>query len=494
MSNIQVLASSQLCDKIIARPTTNFHPSIWGDRFLHYNISEQDLVCKQEKVEELIQVVKKEILSSNHDQLKLIDNLQRLGLSHHFESEIEKLLEQLSIGTHHQNHHDLHDASLWFRLLRQHGFNVSSSIFEKFKDAEGNFKKSLITDVSGLLSLYEASHLSYVGESILDEALAFTTTHLKAIVANSKDHPLSHQISIALHRPLRKTIERLHARWWKEHEFVKKFPFARDRMVELYFWILNVYYEPKYSRARKLLTKVIALTSITDDTYDAYGTIDELELLTKAIQRWDINCMDKLEPEYLKTYYKVMLESYEEFEKELKKEELYKLEYAKEEMKRTIGGYFEEARWLNEGYFPSFDEHLRVSYVSSANVLLIATSFVGMHDIVTHETLDWLSKDPKIFEQQRNHIPSTVDCYMKQYGVSEEEAIKELNKRVVTYWKEINEDFIRPTVVPFPILLRVLNFTKVADLLYKEGDDQYTNVGKVLKESIAALLIDSIPL
>ncbi|KAM6554963.1 hypothetical protein CsatB_015725 [Cannabis sativa] len=469
MSNIQVLASSQLCDKIIARPTTNFHPSIWGDRFLHYNVSEQDLVCKQERVEELIQVVKKEILSSNHDQLKLIDNLQRLGLSHHFESEIEKLLEQLSIGTHHQNHHDLHDASLRFRLLRQHGFNVSSSIFEKFKDDEGNFKKSLITDVSGLLSLYEASHLSYVGESILDEALAFTTTHLKAIVANSKDHPLSHQISIALHRPLRKTIEKLHARfyisiyekdashnkllldlakldfnllqcfhkkelseimrWWKEHEFVKKFPFARDRMVELYFWILNVYYEPKYSRARKLLTKVIALVSITDDTYDAYGTIDELELLTKAIQRWDINCIDKLEPEYLKTYYKVMLDSYEEFEKELKKEELYKLEYAKEE-----------------------------------------------------------------FEQQRNHIPSTVDCYMKQYGVSEEEAIKKLNKRVVTYWKEINEDFIRPTVVPFPILLRVLNFTKVADLLYKEGDDQYTNVGKVLKESIAALLIDSIPL
>ncbi|XP_030478816.2 alpha-humulene synthase-like [Cannabis sativa] len=552
MSNIQVLASSQLCDKIIARPTTNFHPSIWGDRFLHYNISEQDLVCKQERVEELIQVVKKEILSSNHDQLKLIDNLQRLGLSHHFESEIEKLLEQLSIGTHHQNHHDLHDASLRFRLLRQHGFNVSSSIFEKFKDDEGNFKKSLITDVSGLLSLYEASHLSYVGESILDEALAFTTTHLKAIVANSKDHPLSHQISIALHRPLRKTIERLHARfyisiyekdashnkvllelakldfnllqcfhkkelseimrWWKEHEFVKKFPFARDRMVELYFWILNVYYEPKYSRARKLLTKVIALTSITDDTYDAYGTIDELELLTKAIQRWDINCLDKLEPEYLKTYYKVMLDSYEEFEKELKKEELYKLEYAKEEMKRIIRAYFEEARWLNEGYFPSFDEHLRVSYVSCGYILLIATSYVGMYDIVTHETLDWLSKDPKIisastllsrfmddigsrkFEQQRNHIPSTVDCYMKQYGVSEEEAIKELNKRVVTYWKEINEDFIRPTVVPFPILLRVLNFTKVADLLYKEGDDQYTRVGKALKESIDALLIDSIPL
>nr|QLC36837.1 terpene synthase 25 [Cannabis sativa] len=551
MSNIQVLASSQLSDKIVSRPTTKFHPSIWGDRFLHYNISEQDLVCKQERIEELIQVVKKEILSSNHDQLKLIDNLQRLGLSHHFESEIEKLLEQLSIGTHHQNN-NLHDVSLWFRLLRQSGFKVSSSVFEKFKDEKGNFKESLITHVPGLLSLYEASHLSYVGESILDEALAFTTTHLKAIVANSKDHPLSHQISIALHRPLRKTIERLHARfyisiyekdashdkvllelakldfnllqcfhkkelseivrWWKEHEFAKKFPFARDRIVELYFWILGVYYEPKYSQARKLLTKVIALTSITDDIYDAYGTIDELEILTQAMQRWDISYIDKLEPEYLKTYYKAMLDSYEEFEKELKKKEIYKLEYAKEEMKRMIRAYFEEARWLNQKYFPSLDEHLRVSYVTNCgNIMLIATSFVGMDDIVTNQTLQWLSNDPKIvkastllsrhmndiasrkFEQERNHIPSTVECYMKQYGVSEEEAVEELNKRVVNYWKEINEDFIRPTAVPLPILIRVLNFTKVAELIYKEGDDQYTHVGKVLKKSIAALLIDPIP-
>ncbi|KAF4371202.1 hypothetical protein F8388_020929, partial [Cannabis sativa] len=496
---------------VVVRPTTKFHPSIWGDRFLHYNVSQQHLECKEERVKELVEVVRKEIMISllsscdnnNNDideLMKLIDSVQRLGLSHHFETQIEQMLE---------------------------------SIFEKFKDEKGNFKKSLITDVSGLLSLYEASYLSYVGESILDEALAFTTTHLKAIVANSKDHPLSHQISKALERPLRKTIERLHARfyisiyekdashnkvllelakldfnllqcfhkmelseimrWWKKHDFANKFPFARDRMVELYFWMLGIYYEPKYSRARKLTTKISALISITDDIYDAYGTIDELELLTQAMQRWDINFIDKLEPEYLKTYYKAMLTSYEEFEKEFTKEELYKHQYAKEEMKKLIRAYLEEARWLNDGYLPSFDEHLRVSYVSCAYTTLIATSYVGMYDIVTHETLNWLSKDPKIFEQERNHIPSTVECYMKQYGVSEKEAIEELNKRVVNYWKEINEDFIRPTVMPFPILVRVLNVTKVLDLLYKNGDDQYTHVGKLFKESIAALLIDPIP-
>lgn len=68
-------------------------------------------------------------------------------------------------------------------------------------------------------------------------------------------------------------------------DFKEKLPFARDRIVECYFWILGVYFEPKYYLARRILTKVIAMTSIIDDIYDVYGTIEELEHFTEAIQR-----------------------------------------------------------------------------------------------------------------------------------------------------------------------------------------------------------------
>jgi len=37
--------------------------------------------------------------------------------------------------------------------------------------------------------------------------------------------------------------------------------------------------------SRWIVTKVIALASTIDDLYDAYGTIDELELFTSAIER-----------------------------------------------------------------------------------------------------------------------------------------------------------------------------------------------------------------
>ena len=75
-------------------------------------------------------------------------------------------------------------------------------------------------------------------------------------------------------------------RWWKGLDFARRLPFARDRVVECFFWIVGVYFEPQYSLARKILTKVIAMTSIIDDIYDVYGTLEELELFTGAIDRF----------------------------------------------------------------------------------------------------------------------------------------------------------------------------------------------------------------
>ena len=80
----------------------------------------------------------------------------------------------------------------------------------------------------------------------------------------------------------------MYFRWWKELDFATKLPFARDRFVEGYFWTLGVYFEPQYSRARRILTKLFAMASIIDDIYDAYGTPNEFKLFTKAVERFAI--------------------------------------------------------------------------------------------------------------------------------------------------------------------------------------------------------------
>lgn len=92
-------------------------------------------------------------------------------------------------------------------------------MFEKFKDDQGKFKASLIDDVAGMLCLYEAAYLGIPEEDILDEAIAFTTSHLELMVTDdqviSHDHHHHHlveEINHAMNRPIRKGLPRLEAR------------------------------------------------------------------------------------------------------------------------------------------------------------------------------------------------------------------------------------------------------------------------------------------
>ena len=62
--------------------------------------------------------------------LELIDAVQRLGVAYHFEEEIEECLKYIYVqyGDQWISNNDLQSTSLWFRLLRQQGFDISSGI------------------------------------------------------------------------------------------------------------------------------------------------------------------------------------------------------------------------------------------------------------------------------------------------------------------------------------------------------------------------------
>nr|KJB62639.1 hypothetical protein B456_009G428500 [Gossypium raimondii] len=323
----QMPSSSPLSsNKDEIRPKADFQPSIWGDFFL--NCPDKNIDAGTEKRhQQLKEEVRKMIvapMANSTQKLAFIDSVQRLGVSYHFTKEIEDELENI----YHNNNdaeNDLYTTSLRFRLLREHGYNVSCDVFNKFKDEQGNFKSSVTSDVRGLLELYQASYLRVHGEDILDEAISFTTNHLSLAVA-SLDHPLSEEVSHALKQSIRRGLPRVEARhylsvyqdieshnkallefakidfnilqflhrkelseicrWWKDLDFQRKLPYARDRVVEGYFWISGVYFEPQYSLGRKMLTKVIAMASIVDDTYDSYATYEELIPYTNAIESW----------------------------------------------------------------------------------------------------------------------------------------------------------------------------------------------------------------
>lgn len=62
--------------------------------------------------------------------LELVDILQRLGLSYHFEEEIDRVLKQMYVNIYTTNRNDgqksedLYATALEFRLLRREGYHV----------------------------------------------------------------------------------------------------------------------------------------------------------------------------------------------------------------------------------------------------------------------------------------------------------------------------------------------------------------------------------
>nr|QBM78973.1 beta-cadinene synthase [Petunia x hybrida] len=541
---------------VCSRPLANFHSTVWGYYFLSYT-PEFTEVSIQEKVEleELNEKVRKRLVETpetSTQKLVLIDAIQRLGVAYHFDNEIEESIQHIFDASQ-QNEKDddnLYVVALRFRLLRQQGHYMSSDVFKQFTNQDGKFKENLANDVQGLLSLYEAAHLRMREEEILEEALTFTTTHLQ--IEHGRPNltdSLKVQVSEALNQPIRKTLTRLGARkyihmyenieghnhlllkyakldfnalqklhqrelseltrWWKDLDFTNKLPYARDRLVEGYFWILGVYFEPKYNRARKMLTKVFKMCSIIDDTFDAYAFFDELVPFANAIESWDISAIESLTPE-LKLAYQALLDVYNEIEevltKECKSDRVY---YAKYEMKRLVRTYFKEAQWLNAGYTPKYEEHMKNALESCGYYLLATTSLVGMEESITKATFEWMISEPLIVRassvitrlmddvvdheeaKKRGHTTSTVECYMKEYGVSKQEAYIELQKKVTNAWKDINKELLRPAEVPVFVLERVLNLARVMDTMFKQEDGYTHSKGKV-KNMINSLLVETV--
>ncbi|XVF26425.1 hypothetical protein REPUB_Repub14bG0015400 [Reevesia pubescens] len=424
----------------------------------------------KKEIEQLKEEVKDMLMASISDPLenvKFIDSLLRLGVSYHFENEIEKQLERIFDSQQNLvmgNEFDLNSTSIVFRVFRQYGFKMSCGVFDKFKDNDHKLKKTLNDDVRGMLNLYEAAHLRVHGEWILEEALAFTKANLMSLATKSSPH-LAKQITNTLDYPLNKSYPRLVARnyisfyeqeeprnetllkfakldfnrvqvlhqeeiqhtvrFWKDNFLSDQFSYARERYVEPYVWINTIFFEPCYTSWRIILSKVLALASILDDTFDAYGTPQELQLLVDALKRWDISALDELQG-YTRVICKAVLDVFDEVDYEARKE--------------------------------------------------------GRSDTVPY------ARDA--FERLREHFPSSVECYMKQNTLSEKDALKDFEKKLEDAWKDVNEECMRPTAVPRDMLSRLLNLARASYMFYNRGDG-YTHP-EYVKDDIRAMFVDPI--
>ncbi|XP_020597358.1 beta-eudesmol synthase-like isoform X1 [Phalaenopsis equestris] len=549
---MEIQPSSQLGLEEVERQSVDYHPSIWEDFFIkNPPVSQEKLVMAFVKLrnDELKTEVRKMLVDATDtlQSLELIDRIQRLGVAYHFEKEINEQL--LRIHNTYFDSNDLYAVALHFRILRQQRYYISCDVFEKFCEEKGEFRCSLSSNVNALLSLYEAAYLSLPGEEILDKAKIFSKPLLKTSLCNLEKH-LAMMVSAALDVPLVRRVDRPRTKlylsiykndslfnkllldfakldffilqtlyqeevrslsiWWKDLGLAKCFPFSRDRIVELSFWLISVHHEPFLSRVRNMLTKLLALLSLTDDIYDNYGTVEELELFTNVIKSWEIEAVSML-PKYMQPCFLAFHKTINEFERELEQEQYsFRVQYLIEEIKKMAQAYYEEAKWSSELYVPKLKDQLKASLATAGHSVISCASYMAMREDIPENLFEWVTSMPAImtsssligrvmndlasceFDQSKGQVASTVQCYMVEHKSSKEEARMKLMEMVEEGWKIINREFMFSTI-SIALIQTIINITNFNVLVYKDKD-HYTNSNTIMKDYIMDVLVETVEL
>ncbi|KAL8149550.1 hypothetical protein AgCh_006524 [Apium graveolens] len=541
----------------IVRRSANYKPCLWDNNFLQSLKTEytgEAIDARASQLKEEVRMIFNNMVELL-DQLELIDQLQRLGLDYHFHDEINRTLKNIHSGLENESwEKDLHATALEFRLLRQHGHYISPEGFKRFTE-NGSFHKGVTADVQGLLSLYEASYFSIEGEALMDEAWSFTSNLLKECLENTSDLDLQMQVRNALELPLQWRIPRFDAkwyinlyqrsgdmipavlefakldfnvrqasnqeelkdlsRWWSRLDMGVKLPFARDRLVASFFWSLGITGEPHHRYCREVLTKIIELVGVYDDVYDIYGTLDELELFTDVVERWDLNALKDL-PEYMKLCFLSLINMVSETTYEILKD--YNIDtfpHQKKWFNDLFERYIVESKWYNTGYQPTLEEYLKNGFVSIGGPIVMLYSYICTADPIKKEDLEFIEGLPDIVrlaceifrltddygtssaELKRGDVPSSIQCYMSDTGVTEEVSRNHIMSLIRKKWAQINKlRFSKEDNNPlsWPFVDIMLNIIRAAHCWYNSGDDGYSVEDVVAKATVISLLVEPIPL
>ncbi|KAL5209539.1 hypothetical protein ABZP36_005162 [Zizania latifolia] len=273
---------------------------------------------------------------------------------------------------------------------------------------------------------------------------------MRYIAEYSKDPKTFDNVVLELARLDFELLRFLHLRelkdlsvWWREVHDSVKLSYARDRIVECYLWACVLFHEEEYSRARIIFTKVTALTSLMDDTYDVHATIEECHKLNvrDGIRRLFLFCQN-----------------------------IYTLPGA------SHGGAGRRSR----------------RGCGDSGGILVACL---VPDLVraSGEVARFLN-DIASYKVKRNgtDIPSMVECYMAEHGVGSEAAVAAVATLVEHAWRTINQASIEVNPAWLPATRLVVNLTQVLEVIYHRVQDLYT-FGTDNKAVVTNLFLNPIP-
>ncbi|KAK1426566.1 hypothetical protein QVD17_15242 [Tagetes erecta] len=515
-------------DQLKCRSNTNLKPA----KFFCKSMTTPQLQYVQEESDvkhaKLVEVVRELIIRDNISDVKfedllMVDALDRLGLDYHYEDEINLILQQCYlkfVNKDFMERRNLYEVSLCFRILRQKGFPVSADVFELFKGNDVKFGENLKYDIRGLMELYEASHLCIEGEQILDEAATFSS-HMLRKTLSFLDDEQARKVRYTLENPSRKNFtcfslvnnspkdtdakmlkdlaELEHSmvkstrrmeineiiRWCKDIGLEQDLTLARNQPLKWYIVPMVSIPNPTLSQQRIDLTKIVSLIYIIDDIFDIYGTLDELKLLTKAVNMWDINAIDQL-PYYMKSSVKAVYDITNEIAcKVYDKHGFNPIKSLQNSWATLCEAFLVEANWFASGHIPKSKEYLKNGMVSSGVQVFLVHMLFLLADGVSKENVDLVDNNHGIVssvskilrlsddlesEQDENQDGldgSYIKCLlMEDEHCSNTIAREHVKKMISDTWKCLNKECLSPNHFSNNLLTGSINLARLVPSMY----------------------------
>ncbi|GKU94195.1 hypothetical protein SLEP1_g7721 [Rubroshorea leprosula] len=96
-------------------------------------------------------------------------------------------------------------------------------------------------------------------------------------------------------------------------------------------------------------------------------------------------------------------------------------------------------------------------------------------------------------EMRRGDVPKSIQCYMRETGVLEEDAREYIQDLIDKTWKKMNKNEFEPSLLPQTLIEAAINLARMAQFMYKHGDG-HSSQDDVMRNRILSFLIKPIPL
>ncbi|KAI4378950.1 hypothetical protein MLD38_016364 [Melastoma candidum] len=378
-----------------------------------------------------------------YSHLCLVENLERLGVHRHFSEEIRSALDNTYRCWQQGEDEifmDISTCAMAFRLLRSHGYDVSSDELTHLAD-EADFRNSLggyVGDVGGVLELYKASQMLIdKGERTLESIHSWTSHFLRnrlldgEIYVTRLQKNIHQEVEYALKVPLNANMEKLenrrniehfnddairifksavscpnlgdkdlldfatrdfnycqsvyqrelkHLERWVTENKLDKLQFARQKLAYCYFSVAATISAIELSDARWAWTKNAVLTVLVNDFYDVGGSKEEHDNLLQLMKKSNVDISNDCCSEKVKIIFSALLSLISEIgEKASGQQGRDVTGHVKFIWIEVIESMSKEAEWTRNQTVPTIAEYMANGYVSFAlgPVVLPALYLVG---------------------------------------------------------------------------------------------------------------------